>query len=83
MNENITYTKASGAELERLINAMERVLVGEREQHIVMACLALVISLQVPDITSEQLAKGVKGASEWIALFGSSLNLDSHPEQVN
>lgn len=73
-NDTITYTKASGVELERIIGIMEHALINENPSHVTMACLAVAIMLQSPDISAKQLVEGVKGASEWIALFVSSVD---------
>lgn len=72
-NDMITYTKISGKELDRLTAAMEDCLAGEKETHVAVACLALAICIQLPTITPDQLAAGIKGASEWIALYASSI----------
>lgn len=82
-DNSITYSQANGEELGRLIAAMEKVLIGEKEHHVVMACLALAITIQCPSLSPEQLAKGVKGVSEWIALFASSLDENVPKALVN
>ena len=83
MNEPITYTKASGADIDRILTLMESVLSGQDEQHIVMACLALALMIQIPNIKLEQITAGVKGASEWITLFASELESPTTTDRMN
>lgn len=55
----------------------------EDDSDIVMACLALAVSEQISDYTTEQLTAGIKGASEWIALYASTLDPLSPSSKVN
>ena len=81
MNEQIIYSKTTGKEIQDIVEAMEPVLEGKLSANVLMACLALAIIIQCPNLTPEQLSTGVRGASEWIALYASSL--EPSQEKVN
>lgn len=70
---SIIQAKATVADIKRLVQQMESVLVGEREDHVMMACIAMALSIQYPDLTREELSAGVKGASEWMATYISTI----------
>lgn len=83
MNETFKYAKATGEDLQRLISAMESVLVGEKEHHVMLACLSLVLAIQYPGINAEQLIEGVQKISEYITLYVSALDEFVEPGKMN
>jgi hypothetical protein len=78
----ITYTQASGADIEKIVARISTVIKGEPINHVGMACLSIAVMLQDPNITPEKLVQAVKGASEWIACFTDATNSNT-PETVN
>ncbi len=76
MSEQIIYNKASAKDIAIVIEAMEPVLVGYPTNTVMMACIALAIILQAPDIKVDHLTRGVTGASEWIALYLAGLGTE-------
>ena len=74
MNEPITYSQATGKDIESIVSAMESCLIGRNSSHITMACLAVALIIQEPNLAPQQLADGIRGASEWIAMYVGSLN---------
>ena len=82
MSEAITYTRVTGKRIEEVISDIEPSLRGKDSNEILMACLSIAVMLQGSEaLTLTQLVDGVKGASEWIALYHSSL--DQPAEKVN
>lgn len=80
----MNYTSASGAEVRALVDRIQDVVMGEKIDSINMACLAIAVIFHCPKITGPQLAAGIKGASEWMALYNDSLeNPVTNPKQVN
>ena len=77
MNQ-LYYTKTTGKEIQKIVEAMEPLLKEHSSYNVMMACLALAIITQFSDLTPEQLSAGVKGASEWIAVYVSAI---SNPEE--
>lgn len=58
---------------------MEKLFEGMTRSHVLMACLAESILLQHPGITPTDLSAGIKGASEWIAMYLGTTELPSEP----
>lgn len=69
MSTSVVQTEASMDRVHQLVMKIEPALEGEEVQHILLASLVVAIAIQHDGITPTQLAKGVKGASEWIALY--------------
>ena len=69
----INKTTATGAEIGRIVEEVSPILSKEDPSHVLMACLSLAFVVQDPDITPDDLARGVRSASEHIALFLSAL----------
>lgn len=69
----ITYAHATAAQVSKLCERVFNVLEGENPNQVNIACLTIAMLIQVPEITPENLVEGVKGASEWIALYGDTL----------
>lgn len=69
----ITKQDVPGPEIARIVNAMQEVFGDEDRTAMMMACLSMALILQHEDISMDDLKDGVLGASEWIALFLTSL----------
>ena len=82
MSMPITQVDKSGEEVARIVNAMEQVFGDENREVMLMACLSLSILIQHENITMEQLQAGVLGASEWIALYLTSLEEQETGEKL-
>jgi hypothetical protein len=80
MSDTLIYTKARTEDIARLVEKMGLTVLGENEGHVQMACIALALSIEIPGLTPEGLQDGVKGVSEWIAMFGANFN---QPMKVN
>lgn len=63
---------ATGEEVGKIAELMHPILETENPIHVLLAMLSLCFVLQDPDIDPDTLSAGVKGASEWIALFLSA-----------
>lgn len=79
----IIYTKTKWSEVQRVMNKIVRSLEGEEDSTVVMGCLALAVSAQLSDYTVEQLKIGIRGSSEWIALYASTLDPNSTAKLAN
>ena len=73
MSEPLQYSTQSSKEVARVVGNMAEFFTGEDEDLVVKACLFVALRLLIPNITLSQLVDGVKDASEWITLYGSSL----------
>ncbi len=70
MTDAIIETHVTGAEIERLITTkILPPLQDEERGAVIMALLTLTLTLMKEDISAEEVAEGVKGASEWMCLF--------------
>lgn len=83
MTGSITYSTASGSDVGRIVEKIENSLVGEPQDLVRMACLALAIYYSNPNIDSVKIVEGVRGASEWIALFLSDIDSPTEPKDMN
>lgn len=70
---DIETTRATYAEVEPLIKKIVDSVDGEPMLLVNMACLAISMVIQHPGIKGPELAEGIKGASEWMALYAESL----------
>jgi hypothetical protein len=68
MPESVAYT-ASGEEIFEIVAKLQPALENEPLDHIVMACLAIIMMVMNPNLTPRELSDGVKGASQWICNF--------------
>lgn len=85
MNEDVTgvgQLEASGKEIMRVFRKIEAACMGESELYAMAACQMAVFIIQKPNINSEQLSDGVKGASEWVAMFLAGI-LDTKDVEKN
>jgi len=86
MNEIIRQTHATGAEIEAIMDALEPVIVSVPRTHAMMALLSWSLILQNPDIETDALVEGVKGASQWIVLYVTGIGENTaglDPMKVN
>lgn len=64
----------STEEIQEIANSVEDVVGRFPPAHIVIAFLAIILAIQHPQITPEQLQEGIKGLSQWTCLFLESLD---------
>lgn len=64
---SITYIKADGSDIKRLVDKIENVIDGEHITHVSIACLVVAILAQRPDIDPDEMQETVKGVSEYMA----------------
>lgn len=83
MEGSFTYATVQGKDMSDLIGKMEKVLIGQSQELVLMACLAVALAIEVPGIQGPMLAEGVRGLTEWIALFASSQEYVTEPGKVN
>jgi hypothetical protein len=67
--DNIGKSEATGEDIEKIISKLEPVLEKEPRTHVLMACLAIALIANDPDITTERLVTGVRDLSQWICLY--------------
>ena len=79
----IIYTKTKWTEVHRIMAKIMRSVEDEDASAIVMACLALAVSSQCEEYTLDQLKAGIRGSSEWIALYASTLDPNSTTRLAN
>lgn len=65
----VTYVTAPPRDIARIVQLIEAATEGEEPSYISIACMAVAICLEHPQISPEQLSQGITGCSEWIALF--------------
>ncbi len=63
----ITYIKATGEDIGRIVGRIENVIDGERVTNISIACIVVAIQVQKPNISQEELVAAVKNVSEFMA----------------
>lgn len=79
----IKYASTSIEELQKVLVKLDNTLNEENEDVAGMACIAYSILLQAPDIKLEKLIEGVKGASEWLALYCSDYDTPVDKSRMN
>lgn len=67
-DHSIVKSSATGESIGKIVHKLEDVLDGEQRHECIIACLSLVIIMQNPMITPEQLQKLVESTSEFICL---------------
>ena len=75
--------QASAEDVQKIVQKIGPLLDGENLQHILLACLFIVFVIQNPDISRDDLAEGVKGASEWVAMFLDSKEAQAEAEATD
>lgn len=73
----IIYTKTKWSDVQRVMETIVNAVEGEEDSAVIMGCLALAVSSQLENYNLQQVKDGIKGASEWIALYASSLDPNS------
>jgi hypothetical protein len=78
MNESgsVREISATGADVQMIVEQIEPILMGFPRHHVLIACITLAMLMQHPDISPTQLQEGVKGVSQWMALFLSTTGDD-------
>ena len=78
-------TTATAAEVEGCLDKIFPAVAEEDPRVLLLSVLSIAFILQHPDIEPDQLTMGVKGASEWIALYLSTLSETGAlpPEKLN
>jgi hypothetical protein len=83
LTEMIRYTTMTERELGTVSEMIGTAVIGMPENHIVMGCLSMILFLQYPDITKDEMVRGLKDVSEWITLYLSTLSEKTDPAKVN
>jgi hypothetical protein len=65
----IVEARASGEEIEFLVNEIENVLAGKPRHHVLMALISMSLIAMNPMITAEALATGVRDVSRFICML--------------
>lgn len=68
-NAIVTESEASGEDISRVCEIIEDVLEGCPTPHALMAMLTLILFTQNPNLTQDELARGVKEVSQFICLW--------------
>lgn len=79
--EPLKYKNTDADNIKRIVGNISNVVADEDLDDIHVACLTLALGTMANKLTFVQLVEGVKGASEWMALYLSSTGLNK--EQVN
>jgi len=66
---SLTYTSASGVDIERIVKRIEKAVEEERMEHVVISCAVVAILRRYPDIDEDSLLECVKGVTEWISCY--------------
>ena len=82
MNDNYVTRTFSGPEVGEAVSLIGQILEDRDPMLVLSACLAMAVLISMPEASSEELDKGVMGASEWIALYADSLDPDNN-ESIN
>jgi hypothetical protein len=69
MSAIITEATASSQEIFDVIEKIEPAIDGIRESHVVMALLTMVLAIQKPDLSAEELGNGVKEVSRFVCML--------------
>ncbi len=86
MNQAIvTETEMDGADVAAVCKILEDVLVGCPEPHAYAAMISLILFNQNPNLTEEQLGRGVQEISRYISLWIHGVDTPEilEPSQVN
>jgi len=74
----INNVKIGGEEIHQLIEAIEAMCDGVSKPHLVIACIALALTLQYPDISPEDRVDGVRDISRYMCCWVDG-KLDDSP----
>lgn len=64
---SLTYIKATGEQIEEIVDQIEDVIEGYPTSHVSIACLVVAILAQKPDLDPDKLQHVIKSVSEVIA----------------
>ncbi len=79
----IESDSATGEEVYEVVAKIEPNLVGVSRKLAIIACIAIAVTAMNPDMTEDEVQEGVKGCSEWIALYASGIGLKLTKEHLN
>ena len=68
-NHLIFRAEATGADIQKVLEAVQPVIADFPRTHVMMACLALALMVQDPELSIEELHDGVVGMSQWACLY--------------
>lgn len=84
MTQNmIEESSATGSEVYEVVARIEPALDGVSRKIAIIACIAIAITAMNPDMTEDEVQAGVKGCSEWIALYVSGIGTKLTKDQLN
>lgn len=84
MTQNmIEEDSATGSEVYEVIAKIEPALEGVSRKLAIISCIAIAVTAMNPDMTEDEVQAGVKGCSEWIALYVSGIGDKLPKEKVN
>jgi stage III sporulation protein SpoIIIAA len=69
MTSSIIETKASGEQIQEIVNKLSCSVDGDNRNHIIMSCLAFILTLMDDDITPEEIQKGIHEISGFICTW--------------
>lgn len=80
LNSITTSVTVGGEEIHNVINALEQTMMDKEvsKRNAVIACIAIALSIQYPDITPEDRVEGVKDISNYICLW-----IDNKLDEIN
>lgn len=76
----VVETQAQSQDVEALADRLIPHLEGKERGLAAITLLTLVLSIMNPNITPEEIQTGVRGASEWLCLYLSSVEDAKLPE---
>lgn len=79
----ITNAMASSEAVNDIVMRMEPVLLEFPREQVIIACLAVAIAAQKPDLTEKELIGAVEGASRWICLYLADVPEGMEPARMN
>ena len=81
-NTPIFMSRISGDEFVAAMNKLEAAAEGLTPTQFIIALIGLSLTLQYPDIEPEELQVGIKGASQWIAMYLDSIQEKDLPKEL-
>jgi hypothetical protein len=76
----IVRSETTIGEIGEVIAKIEEATMGVPEKNLLMACLSIVILMQVPRISAQELADAVLKTSQWISMYLDQLSPDPTPK---
>lgn len=65
----VTEAHATGSDLYEVISRVEAAVQEYSQPIIIMALIAIVLSMQKPDISEDEIQKGVSEVSRYVCMF--------------